>query len=235
MTEIELEKAFAEGRPYFGTALIADQGHNEFKFFKPLVDVARQTSNRHFTIVEVGSWAGASLVAWDKAADGKAQLIAIDKWEPYPGISQEMLNSFGRIESLFWHNMRTSGIGPERLTVYKQDSQMILPILLFDYYDIIFIDGDHRYKTTKADIWNSFPLVRVGGILCGDDLQIEFPEVDREPHRQALAEDKPFAQDDVGYHPGVTQAVWEAFGCVSRFGRLWAMKKTSTGWEKVIL
>ena len=37
-------------------------------------------------------------------------------------------------------------------------------------FDLIFIDATHNYEECKRDIASWRPLVRPGGILCGDDL-----------------------------------------------------------------
>lgn len=38
------------------------------------------------------------------------------------------------------------------------------------------------------------------------------------------------------FHPGVTFAVWEFFGGeVSSWDGFWAMRKTESGWQKIIL
>ena len=39
--------------------------------------------------------------------------------------------------------------------------------------DYIYIDGNHTYKFVKEDIKNYYPKVNDGGILAGDDFQIE--------------------------------------------------------------
>jgi len=41
-----------------------------------------------------------------------------------------------------------------------------------EYFDWVYIDGDHSYKEVKQDIKNYQPLVKPGGLLCGDDWQL---------------------------------------------------------------
>ena len=42
-------------------------------------------------------------------------------------------------------------------------------------YDLIFIDGDHRYEAVLEDLYFSKRLIRSGGIIAGDD--VFWPEV----------------------------------------------------------
>ncbi len=39
-------------------------------------------------------------------------------------------------------------------------------------FDLIYIDGGHSYEVVKSDIENYWPLLRSGGILCGDDFSV---------------------------------------------------------------
>lgn len=36
-------------------------------------------------------------------------------------------------------------------------------------FDLVFVDGDHTYENALADLRAWWPLVRPGGIMCGDD------------------------------------------------------------------
>jgi predicted O-methyltransferase YrrM len=237
------EEAFAAGLPYFGPELQANQGDNHFRHFPALVALARQTKapGEPFSILEVGSWAGNSLIAWAYAAPD-ARLTAVDAWEPYlPSgstwphydVMSEAARS-GDIEVLFWHNMKAAGIA-DLVTAWKGDSREQLP-KLHPGFDIAFVDGDHRYGVVREDINACMGLVRVGGILCGDDLDRQLGDVDLDEHKEIMAIDEEVATTRSGlcYHHGVVQAVHDYFGRVTCFEtRLWAVRKTATGWENV--
>ena len=38
-----------------------------------------------------------------------------------------------------------------------------------EYFDLVYIDATHLYKSTLADLRAYFPKVKKGGIICGDD------------------------------------------------------------------
>jgi len=103
-------------------------------------------------------------------------------------------------------------------------------------FDIVFIDGNHVYEHVLEDIVSSMPLVRHGGILCGDDFDRQYSEVAGKSHIKALQDGLPFTLSDEGsgYHPGITQAVYDVFRHnVSCYGRLWAKRKIDDRWENV--
>ncbi len=67
-------------------------------------------------------------------------------------------------------------------------------------FDMVFIDGDHKYEEVIKDIESWYLLVRNGGILCGHDYSMD--------------------------HPGVSKAVKEVFGkrhsvMARGFGDIW--------------
>ena len=93
-------------------------------------------------------------------------------------------------------------------------------------YDIIFIDADHTYNAVSKDIRNSISMIEDGGIICGDDLNLQLNEVDKKIAN--INKNKDFIQDPntkKNYHPGVTIAVDEFFGKVNSWGGFWAIQK----------
>ena len=82
-----------------------------------------------------------------------------------------------------------------------------------DFYDLVYVDGSHYYDNVIEDLRLAAPLVRDGGILCGDDLEAQLNEVDADFSRAKRGEDYVYdPKTGQGYHPGVTLACEEFFG-----------------------
>ena len=137
--------------------------------------------------------------------------------------------------NIFLHNMRT--IKKELKTQhFRGKSENILCQLKNEIYDVVFIDADHTYKSVSKDIKNSLRLVKDGGIICGDDLNLQLCEIDKDYANKN--KDKDFIKDPLtnkNYHPGVTLAVFEEFGEVSSWGGFWAMQRKNNTWHKFSL
>jgi hypothetical protein len=78
--------------------------------------------------------------------------------------------------------------------------------------------------------------VIAGGYICGDDLELQMGEVDR--NLASAHRDKDLVRDastGTDFHPGVTLAVGEFFGEVSAYAGFWVMQKAGGAWRKVAL
>ena len=138
-------------------------------------------------IIEVGSWLGASAVAMRAA--GGAEVHCIDTWmgtdDPTDAtyrVSTEF--GLGKILTHFCENVGEDlGVG------------IFMHIGCSAYWasrcrwkaDMVFLDADHRYRATLADIKRWTPHLRRGGILAGHDYLTAFND----------------------HHPGVNRAVNE--------------------------
>jgi hypothetical protein len=75
------------------------------------------------------------------------------------------------------------------------------------------------------------PLLASGGILCGDDLDLEYDQCDAEFARRNR-DAQPAVDPKTGhmFHPGVTLAVNEAFPRVGNYFGFWAVTREADGW-----
>ena len=126
------------------------------------------------TIVEIGSWKGRSTKALADATWGK--VYAIDHWKG----SDDELMTYQREAALigpdkmfaqFSKNL-ASEISSKKVIPIRADSVeavKILTSILDAPVDMVFIDGGHKYETSKHDIVSYRSLIRSGGLLCGHD------------------------------------------------------------------
>ena len=56
-----------------------------------------------------------------------------------------------------------------KLKLLRMSSEKAAEFFVNEYFDLIFIDGDHRYEAVKKDIELWLPKVKVNGILSGHD------------------------------------------------------------------
>lgn len=135
--------------------------------------------------VEVGSYYGlGSTPVLSRAMGADGLLVCVDNW-PEVAVFSGFMSNIHRMGML-------SRIVP--LRVWSETAaKMFKP----GTFDLAFIDGGHSHACVQSDIRFWLPLVRPGGIICGDD----------------------YDRKDCG----VAAAVDEAFpGCEVHARRLWA-------------
>lgn len=62
--------------------------------------------------------------------------------------------------------------GMDNVKIFKSDSNLYLSSVPDEYYDIIYIDGDHSYDGVKKDLRNALNKVKDGGYIMGHDYDI---------------------------------------------------------------
>jgi predicted O-methyltransferase YrrM len=210
--------------------------------------LAKEKKYDNLQILEIGSWVGASALSWAQGLkchnQAKGTITCVDAWKPFFNRETHNTDVYVKMEhalnsetayQLFSHNISTI---PDSIVCQhlRGKSENILPLLRENTFDIIFIDGDHAYTSVLKDIKNSLALVKEGGIICGDDLNLQLSQVDKAIATQHAEDD--FIKDpktNRNYHPGVTLALAEIFGDVSVWGGFWAMQKDNHQWKKISL
>ena len=204
-------------------------------------------TDRPIRILEIGSWIGFSALTWAQAIDhfvpNKGTLICVDPWASYfteddigrAGVYRAMdfMGRTGLAYDLFCHNIRFAKPGVQ-IDHIRGLSHNVLPHLRKDCFDIIYIDGSHYYADALNDMKLAHDLLAEGGIMCGDDLELQAHECSEdflEGHKSVDFITDP--KTGVGFHPGVTLATKEFFGRVSALRGYWHMRKTSDGYKEV--
>jgi len=208
--------------------------------------LTREKKNENMQILEIGSWVGASALSFAQGLkihnEAMGTITCLDAWKPFFNHEPEKTDCMKNMEmalstetayQLFSHNVSTL---PTSITCQhlRGQSNNILPLLRENSFDVVFIDGDHAYTPVLRDIKNSLALVKDGGIICGDDLNLQLSQVDKENTLKHAEYD--FIKDpktNRNYHPGVALAVAEIFGEVSVWGGFWAMQKQANKWCKI--
>lgn len=228
------------GRPYFGPYLCARQLWLErYPTMRKLIEQELKMGSSSYKILEIGAWAGQSTILWASVCkeNKKGMVFVVDTWGASNNAPKEMLRAIknNRIFSIFLHNIETSGVR-DYIVPIKGSSDVITEILRLEIFDFVYIDGDHAYTQFKKDLLNYMKIVKINGILCGDDLELFSDEIDNLNAKRHCEEDFIFDPKSKKYfHPGITLGIKDVFGNVSMKNGFWAMRRAKDGWETVIL
>jgi len=126
--------------------------------------------DRPINYLEVGTFYGANLisVANSYASHKDSKLYCIDHWADYKGWEYE-----GKEETIFQvfkKNVINAG-HEDKVTINRGYSNIEIPKLQDDFFDIIFIDADHEPHSVIEDAVLAFRKLKKGGILIFDDYE----------------------------------------------------------------
>jgi predicted O-methyltransferase YrrM len=125
--------------------------------------------DRPINYLEIGTFYGANILSVAKTyglhADSK--LYCIDPWEDYNGYP-EYKNQQSVIYETFISNIEKSG-EKSKINVIRGYSNNELPKLQDNYFDIIYIDGNHDPEYVLEDAVLSFRKLKQKGIMIFDD------------------------------------------------------------------
>ncbi|RIL06795.1 MAG: hypothetical protein DCC71_05325 [Proteobacteria bacterium] len=242
--------AMLQRRPYFGPVLGALQGSaRRHGYFLPALERLAELKSGPLAILEIGSWAGASAITWAEAlaAIGReGRVTCIDTWTPYfdPAVDRDPVYATmndaaasGAIFQLFLHNVAAAGHA-DTIDHRRMPSSELASAFAPQSFDLVYVDGDHRYAAVASDLAAAKALLRAPAVLCGDDFELPLAAVDGPAHRTALAGNVDFTPSPEGgasYHPGVTQAVGEAFGEVGAWDGFWGVETDGGAWRPLAL
>jgi len=248
-------RAMKTGAVYFGEHLGARQGVLRRHFFMHSLACREvQGGSDPFQVLEVGSYAGASAITWALALrtrpERPGEVVCVDPWRNYlteediqasavPDVLREMAEALeeGRVFQLFEHNTRAARV-VDLIRPLKGRFEEVSSSLPANSCDLVYIDANHRYEAVTEDLERAARLVKPGGLLCGDDLDKPWSDVD---HQYCLAhlESDVIVDPKSGQfvHAGVSKAVWDFFGGpISSWNGFWAMRKQPDGtWARVAL
>lgn len=125
---------------------------------------------------EIGVWKGEFSERILKVAR-PGQLHLIDPWVFQPGYpnrdygGREAKNQ-SDMDMMYNQVDRRFGNRCE-VTMHRGYSQDVAPVFPNNYFDWVYIDGDHSYEAVKLDLELYSPKVKPGGYITGDDYEWE--------------------------------------------------------------
>ena len=125
--------------------------------------------NKSINYLEVGTFYGANLlsVANTYGLHENSKLYCIDPWEDYDDYS-EYKDQQDIIYNTFIKNIDNSN-HKEKIIINRGYSNKIIPTFNDNFFDIIYIDGNHEPEYVLEDAVLSFRKLKKGGIMIFDD------------------------------------------------------------------
>ena len=190
----------------------------QFQYQRTLIRMIRSLcgNRRKLYIAEIGVWNGETSEVL-LARFPKIHLTMVDSWKAIPH-SASWKERWDRLtkksqkvfENAFITTLDRTRFANGRFKIVRDFSVAAAKKLRRSHFDLVFIDAGHDYFSVKSDITAWYPLVKIGGILCGHDYGSRFfLGVKKAVKEWALS---------YGYESGLKVHV----------GRIWSIRKKKT-------
>lgn len=122
-------------------------------------------------IAEIGVYCGRCTAMWN------VELINQNRIYQYYGIDHFLGSEEHEKKDYF--SVAKSNLEPiiDKIRLICENSESASTLFNNCYFDILYIDASHDYKSVKNDIENWLPKVKTGGYICGDDYSVKWPGV----------------------------------------------------------
>lgn len=126
-------------------------------------------NNKPINYLEIGTFYGANIisVAHTYGNHSDSKLYCIDPWEDYADYP-EYKNEQSKIYKSFINNIESSGV-KDKIIINRGYSNQELLKMEDNFFDIIYIDGNHEPEYALEDAVLSFRKLKSGGIMIFDD------------------------------------------------------------------
>lgn len=190
-----------------------------------LTALAESVAKPGCRFLEVGTWCGDSAVVVGKVAKRNGgHLFCVDWWKGNVGTDLARIAGTSDVFSVFWKRMCDEGLEDVVIPI-RGRSDDVADILAPGKFDMIYLDGDHRYDPVAQDIAKFSALVAPDGVLCGDDCEGRIGDYDPDFLDAGRAQD--FHES---VHCGVVLAVGQAFPEYSIDYNVWSVRRSAGRW-----
>lgn len=132
-------------------------------------------------VIEVGVWAGNCTIYLAQMLPENGKVFAVDHWlgskeHQDPGNAREYA-LLPNLYRLFLSNVIQHGLAHKIIPVRMDSLKAAIKFRELNIRpDLIYLDAAHDYASALNDLEAWFPLLQEGGILCGDDWNLDGPE-----------------------------------------------------------
>jgi predicted O-methyltransferase YrrM len=125
--------------------------------------------NRPINYLEIGTFYGANILSVAKSygLHSDSKLYCIDPWEDYADYP-EYKDMQSTIYDKCMKNIENSGV-KDKIIINRGYSNSEIPKFQDEFFDIIYIDGNHEPEYVLEDAVLSFRKLKKGGIMIFDD------------------------------------------------------------------
>lgn len=127
------------------------------------------TESRVRDMAEIGVWRGALSAALLRACRWIRTYHMIDPWRRLEDWNKP-LSQAPDFEAVMAEALRSTSFAEGRRIIHRGTTTEVIDRIADASLDAVYVDGDHTLRGVMIDLIASYPKLRPGGLLLGDDL-----------------------------------------------------------------
>ena len=135
-------------------------------------------TNKKLEVLEIGSYEGRSSCFLLKFLTN-IKLTCVDTFKPFHELKGRNLKKF---KNIFINFKKNTSKYSKRLKIFKDTSHNFFKKNKYKKFDLIYIDGSHKYKYVLHDANRAFLALKQNGIIIFDDFMWENDEQNKLPY-----------------------------------------------------
>jgi len=130
-----------------------------------------EMKNTPIKYCEIGVFYAVNFITFEKTYGNHtdSELVAIDPWLNYSDYPEYKNKNMEDIYITAMNNMKLNDVDMNKVKVIRDYSHKGISLFEDNYFDIIYIDGNHQTYAVIEDLVLSFRKLKSGGIIICDD------------------------------------------------------------------
>ncbi len=144
--------------------LSAVTGANRFDLWVNIIN-----RNKFTSVVEIGVWKGEFAAHLLTCCPNIKKYYMIDPWQHLDGWNKPFNVDDTMFDGIYREAIQRTEFAADRRTVLRGRTTEVIDAIPDGSVDFVYIDGDHTLKGISIDLLRTFPKLKAGGLLGGDD------------------------------------------------------------------
>jgi hypothetical protein len=130
-------------------------------------DIVRRTQARH--VLELGVWRGAFAAQLLRRCPDVARYYMLDPWRRLDDWNKPANVDQAAFDDIHAEAMRITDFAGDRRVVLRGKTTEVIDQIPDRTLDLAYVDADHTLRGISIDLIRTYPKIRPGGVLGGDD------------------------------------------------------------------
>ncbi len=137
-------------------------------------------SDEPIKYLEIGAFQGANVCSLVKtyATHKDSEIHCVDPWFNYDGYDEYLTTQPTNYSKFMKNISKLDPVDIQKIYIHRDISKNVLPTFKDNYFDMIYVDGNHHRTYVLEDAVHAFRKLKPGGWIIFDDMHDDVVDLD---------------------------------------------------------